>query len=499
MIRTLASLIVLGLTLVSPERASANWLTKALDAAGDAGKGAARGVHALDPDLGHALTHLKALPDRPGVNALAAEAGHEGHWRFANAKGETFTAASADELARMRDSLLPGQSGKLALYLTPRTIFDGRAALKELPPDTELFVATRRGAYPLIREAGSATETFFAHVKPNLRARIDSEDLLAETLFQLAQPLKPASLRIIALETGSADALAAVPRFDPLTRMALVDKIDPTGLASSLARIRGQTIIVTGRIDEGILKFNDVGGGSGSLPLQQIRAAARDADVNLVIVKTETPRQPGGKNWLWQTTSIPGLEAAVKQPTVGDFLSAITREASPLTVSSRRDGAGRAVLDATPQTSETPLSTTFTGWLDSLAGEAMGHIAIAGIEANVRDADRQSELDRRIIPGVPSGIQYGYAIALFLSLFGLSTGSAWWRRIWPPESREDYGSYAGYASARAVRGLLFALVFLPLAGVPLFLRYAGIQTWTILTAPVRAVRWLRYRLARAAT
>ncbi|MBA4130327.1 MAG: hypothetical protein C0519_02770 [Hyphomicrobium sp.] len=496
--RVLIFLVALALSMPAP--ASANWLTKALDHAGDAGKGATRGLHGLDPDLGHALSQIKALPDRPGIHALAAEAGHEGHWRFVNAKGESFTAATPDEFARMRDSLLPGTSGKLALYLTPDSIFKGSSTLKDLPLDAGLFLAIRRGAYRLTREPGSGIDTYFAEIKTNLRARLDSEDLLDETLFQLAQPLKPASLRILALETGSADALAAIPRFDPQTRMALVDKIDPARLATSFARVRGQTVILTGRIEDGALKFIDAGRGSGTLPLDQVRSAARTADVNLVIVKADTPRQPGGKNWLWQTSTIPGLDTAVKQQTVGDFLSSIAPQSGSLTVITRRDGYGRAILDATPPDgAAAPISDTVTGWLDSLAGEALGRIAIAGIEADMRDESRQRELDARLIPGIPAALQWSYLIALGLSLFGLGTANAWWNRIWPPEDRAEYGSFAGYALARAVRMILFVLIFLPVAGLPLFIRYLALQAWAILTAPLRALRWLRNRLVPRTT
>ena len=498
MMRRRLAILLVALALSLPAPASANWLTKALDHAGDAGRGATRGLHGLDPDLGHALSHIKALPERPGVHALAAEAGHEGHWRFVNPKGESFTAATPDEFARMRDSLLPGSSGKLALYLTPDSIFKGTSTLKDLPLDADLFIATRRGAYRLTRDPGS--DAFYASIKPNLRARLDTEDLLDETLFQLAQPLKPASLRILALETGSADALAAIPRFDPQTRMALVDKIDPARLATSFARVRGQTVILTGRIEDGALKFLDAGGGSGSLGLDQVRAAARSADVNLVIVKADTPRQPGGKNWLWQTATIPRLDTAVKQQTVGDFLSSIAPQTTQLTITTRRDGYGRAVLEATPRDgAAAPITDTVTGWIDSLAGEALGRIAIAGIEADVRDEDRQRELNRRFIPGIPSGFQWGYVIALTLSFFGLGTANRWWSRIWPHEDRAEYGSFAGYALARAVRMILFVLVFLPVVGLPLFLRYLALQAWAILTAPVRALRWLRNRLVPRTT
>jgi hypothetical protein len=129
----------------------------------------------------------------------------------------------------------------------------------------------------------------------------------------------------------------------------------------------------------------------------------------------------------------------------------------------------------------------------------MGRIAMAGFEADLRDESRQTELDRRIIPGIPSSLQISYVLALALGLFGLATGWSWWTRIWPAEDRADYGSYIGYALARFIRGLVFVLFFLPLVGMPLFLRCLGLQLWALLTAPIRAARWLRERLAQSAT
>ncbi len=151
----------------------------------------------------------------------------------------------------------------------------------------------------------------------------------------------------------------------------------------------------------------------------------------------------------------------MKQPTVGDFLSNIANEAVPLTIFARRDGYGRVVLEALPpQSSAVPLTDSITNWVDDLTGEAMGRIAVAGFEADLRDESRQKELDYRIIPGIHSSIQITYLLLIALGLFGLGTGWSWWNRIWPAEDRVEYASSFGYALARLVRGLAFVLLFL---------------------------------------
>ena len=109
------------------------------------------GLGALD----NAAAHVKALPAMADRSALAAQATQEGHWRFVNKAGETFTAGTPDELKRVASVLLPDAKAdaKLALYVTEDTIFLNRAALKDLPAGTELYVVVGRESYRILRRA----------------------------------------------------------------------------------------------------------------------------------------------------------------------------------------------------------------------------------------------------------------------------------------------------------------------------------------------------------
>ena len=102
--------------------------------------------------LDHAAAHIKALPDRPDGIALAAQATQEGHWRFVNKAGETFTAGTPDELKRVASVLLPEAkaNAKLSLHVTPDTVFQHRAALKELPKSAELLVVLGDESYRIL-------------------------------------------------------------------------------------------------------------------------------------------------------------------------------------------------------------------------------------------------------------------------------------------------------------------------------------------------------------
>ena len=102
----------------------------------------------------------------------------------------------------------------------------------------------------------------------------------------------------------------------------------------------------------------------------------------------------------------------------------------------------------------------------------VGEVVVSSVEASLRDRARQTELDRRLVPGVPSLVQWVYLGLLALGALGHGVARGWWARLWPAEARESYGNAFGYRSAQAVRGLLYGAIYMPLvalASVPLML------------------------------
>ena len=134
-------------------------------------------------------------------------------------------------------------------------------------------------------------------------------------MWQLARPLNKANVRVLALEPGGPPRLASTPRIDPATKRAMVDAIDPASLPAALGSVRGQTVLVTGRVDGRLLYVQPSSGPERSMLLPDLFKAAEEADVNLIVLRTaSTPRQPGGRNWLWQKVEVRGLEQAMQHP-----------------------------------------------------------------------------------------------------------------------------------------------------------------------------------------
>jgi hypothetical protein len=491
-----ASCAVLLLATAVPA-AHANWLSRLGRIGSEVGEVGAAGSKAARTgvvELERAAAHIKTLPaPAKGGAVLAAHATPEGHWKFVNRDGEVFTAATPEELQRVVPTLLPeaGSGGKLGIYLSEDTLYRDRAMLKDLPPDADLHVVVGSDSYRLIARAEAGASTLVAAVRPHLMLDVRERALFDEAIAQLERPLSRSQIRTLALEPGAPGTLSSYPRLDAETKAALVDAVDPASLAAALPSIRGQTVLVTGRIDDNHLYFRPASGSEQSLKLSDLTRAAADNDVNLVILQADAPRQPGGRNWFWQRIAVDGLDDALKRAKFGDFLDALGAANGEFRVSVQREGSGRVALRAVPAGGDAQPITGIVGDLwTSTVSSVTGNVVTTAVEVHARDEDRQQELDRRIVPGISSWFQISYIFNLVAGVLGWPVASGWFARLWPKEQREEYGSAFGYRAAQAARFLAYLLVFLPIVGVPAFVVSLLLQMWALITFPVRAVRWL---------
>jgi hypothetical protein len=491
--------LVAGLTAVVtlPATGHANWLSKIVREAGETGgkAGSKLGHGALD----NAALHVRSLPPGGGVS-LAAHATPEGHWRFVNRQGEVYTAGTPDELKRVVAALAPeatGEAARLSLHLSEATVFAQRAMIRELPADARLHVVIGKSSYPLHRTSGTGGDRLLAEVRPNVAVALADRTSASEALFQLGRPLQTSRMRVVSLRPGAADALPTVPRFDPASKVAMVDEIDPASLGQALGRIRGQTAVLTGRIAAGQLHFRPPTGGERSLPLADIERAAAAADVNLVVLQSAVTSQPGGRNWLWQRVAVSGLDDALKRATFADFLNALGAGRGRFEVETVARVDGRVALKALLAGSGSePLGGKLGEWMSDVVSEATGNVVTSAVEVMATSEDRQRELDARIVPGIPAAVQLAYLGGIVAGLIGLPFARRWWGRLWPPERRPDYASASGFHAARFAKLLAFLVLFLPLAGAPALLATVAMQLWSLVTAPWRFARWVAARLGR---
>lgn len=420
--------------------------------------------------LAQAAQLLKAGP-ASSAPVLAAEATQEGHWRFVNRAGEMLTAGTAEEMQRVVSILLPDArpADRLALIVTRDTLLLRRGAFKDLPKGLQVRVAIGEAAMPVLGRTDVADEKLYIELRPNVVVEAGEPAAVSETLWHLLRPLDRGRLRLLALETGGPVTLAATPRRDPATDRVLIDAIDPGSLVAAMGSVRGQTLIISGRVERDILYVKPSSGAERGVLTKDLFAAADAADVNLLILESaSTPRQPGGRNWLWQKVEVKGLDVGLGRPRLVDLLDAVGGASGRFLASAREAGASRTLLQLHPARDVPPggPGRGLGAMLLDAVSDLTGSVLTNRVQASLRNVERQREIDRRILPGVPSSVQIGYALLFLLGVVGWRTSRGWWARVWPPEQPGEYANASGYHAARAIREALFWLVFLPVTALP---------------------------------
>ena len=425
-------------------------------------------------DLKAATAALRTLPTNPAAPTLAAHATPEGHWLFTNASSETFTAGTPAELKRVPDVLAPGAKdgfASLRILLSRDSLFAGPAVLKELPPTQALFVALDGET---VDARLTPRNTIAVLLRPNVTLEATTKETFLEALAQLRRPLDAARMRILSATPGAPPTLPASPKFDAAQNGAAIDPIEPDHLAAALSAIPRQTAILTARIDGANLAVLPPSGPERTIPLAGLTAAADAADVDLLILHADPPRQPGGRNWLWQRIQVSGLDHATKRGTLADFLDQLAAGRSAFAVTVVAESDTRTRLTAAPLPTTIATSQGMTDWLKQAAGmmtgavtsQVTGAVQPASVHASLVSTARRQTLAHRLIPALPASAPLLYAFAALLGLAGLPVAKRWWRKIWPMESRADYPDARGYTLARLIRTAAFLAIFLPLAAIP---------------------------------
>lgn len=432
------------------------------------------------PQAGQTLASLAAYiktqaPD-PERTALALSATEAGHWQFVNVAGEPFTTSGAAEMSRAFRTLAPESHNRpehLLLYLTDETVFRFPQQVRQLPDKATLRIVHRGSKFELKRQVEGASIALFAEIRPRLLIEIGERDLFDEAVAQLRRPVLREQLRTLALEPGGPTVIQRAPRPDPTSRRAATDNIDPSHLPRALKNLSGQIVLIFGRTEAGHLAYKPASGPDGNLVLADLAASAAAADVNLLVLGSSSPRQPGTRNWLWQRIEPSNIERASASTSLGEFLHVLAGDHQTLIVRASKLSPERTDLAIRPtrdfgQSAIGTITESVTGTWSDIVSETAGKVSITAIGASLLSRERQAELDRRFLPGIPSLMQLAYLGIVAAGLLAMPRLVAWWRRLWPPEAQSEYGNLAGYLLARTARGLAFALLYLPIAALPAF-------------------------------
>ncbi|MEQ1650520.1 MAG: hypothetical protein ABL898_18230, partial [Hyphomicrobiaceae bacterium] len=385
---------------------------------------------------------------------------------------------------------------KLTLYLTEDSLFQDRTRFKDLPAQVELRVMAEKTSQRLVAVGEGAALKLFTELRPNLLIQATDAARYSEAVFQLNRSLTQSRIRVLSLDPQGPPTLTAGPRLDPATGRALIDTIMPEKLVSALSALRGQTALLVARREAEQLVFKPSSGAERKIPWTAVVAEAERWDVNLLIINAATPNQPGTRNWLWQKVGVKGLDDARANATLADITSALLPRNVRHVATATPRGLHQTTLDIAPAGGLPATTSTVSQLGDKvvdLVSDLTGSIINLGVHAALTSEARQRELNDRIVPGLPSSIQWSYIVALLLGMFGSSVAARWWQQLWPQETRDQYAGAGGYWAARGVRTTAFWLLFVPVVAIGTAPRHLVTLLKDLATAPVRVWRWVRQR------
>lgn len=453
---------------------------------GKAGKAAgAAGGAAIVADT---LTVLRRTTPDADVRRLALGFDEDGVARLADTAGGEWTVRNFGDLddPGWKSAILkgpdnvPAARGRIELYVQDEQLIDHRNKLISLPDHVALHVVHRRKKVYPVRRTGGVLQV---EARPNVLIETTTLRDLDEILFRLERVFNRASLRLLKVVPGTTDKLPPLPD-GVVTRAPDPLAIDPMRFRESLRSLRGQTAVLSGRIENGVLLTRTHRGGSISrMPLSEIRSAARDADVNLIVLDTNTPLQPGTGGLLGKRRSKT-LDAAFQAGTSGEFMAALARPDAPIMLRAERDGSRHIAISAVNRSPGVEIDVSNAPNI-----ELIPH----AIHVFARTRELEKEHDSRVVPWLPSYVLIVLVLNFVSGVLAWNVAyREWWARIWPPPVSRNWLARNAVATARLC---VFVALFLPLFGGLALVWMVLRVMLLILMIPVRLAAWTGTRIS----
>jgi len=476
----ICSIVALLLGVLACNDAHADWLTSLGEIAAESGK-VGKLAGEVSVGLEGAARLIAKLPAAAQKGAVAAEALDGGAWRFRNAAGDVITATGPEGVRGALTGLAPdlaSSGGGLSVYLSEDAAFTGATSLEAFPNGSRLHVLVEDTPYPLLRTGRGKDARMFVELDNNVIVAMADQSLFSDTIWQLKRPLGKSGIRIASLDTGGPGFLPAVGKRGS-EGLPQAEAVDAAMFGSALSAMRGQTLIVTGKIDGEALRFTGISRRSGTVPIADLMQAAQRQDVNLLLLDAATAKQPGGTTWLWQQRGITHLDTAMAEASLGDFIAALGSDQGRMQIAADWGDSGHLRLTASPARADAPAASgevaspgvgeRALNFGAELTKEIAGQIVPNSAAASLNNRETQWDLDYRLIPGIPAGVQIGFAISWVTGLLGYSQARWWWRFLTRTRKKTPAWPW------RLLYESGYWLIFTPLIG-PLAL--AGVLLWS---------------------
>ena len=343
---------------------------------------------------------------------------------------------------------------------------------------------------------GSGDHVFGVNVSKRTVVLASNGQQMKEALWRMGRGMNRGDVHLVSFD-GTA---RSTPNLLPVLTngMPKPTLINPKKLNEALRTLRGKTLIVSGKVEGTDLVVDSAKDGRHVIQFDELKQLAAREDIDLFIVGKRSPKQPAVKTWFGSPFESQ-MKKAFQANTYGDFLSALHGEKKLLTIDTKLAANNRLTFQSLSGESVEKLGglTSFIKEIDivgALAGRVVSKLSEISLDLNVKDKERASELNARIIPGVPSILQYLYIANIIFGFVGWTVSRWVWHKIWPPRARTDFSSLISFIGMKLLRFAVFVFGLLGLFGL-LFAALFGFKQvfdwvvviWLIVTWPFRTL------------
>ncbi|MDA9009431.1 hypothetical protein N9K16_05680 [Alphaproteobacteria bacterium] len=404
-------------------------LTKVASKAGKAGKVAGAGKGILSAG---GLSKLKTV----GAAAVLLEvAPGGGGLRYVDELGKAIKFGDAPSVSKLADEFNIPKGKPVEVFADIDTIATGHPDVLNIAKSDSLFLVGKNNTK--LPVSVSRNNKLVVEFADGVKVAASDAKLFQEAAVHLNRAPNLANVRQIALSNDAkiTDLPQVAFRQDGLP---VVGGMSPDGIETAFSIIKGQSALLSGKIEDGFLIYKTGLTKTGRVSLDRLKKAASDANVDLTIIDSGSTRQA-------KIGSASKISAKLaKARTNADVYSTLTPKGQELVINASQDIRGRvqiAAIAIRPNKADELASTVAeesTSLAADVADYALMRAAVHGaraIHVYSNDEDRTVELANRFIPGIPSWIQYLAIANLALGLFSSISGWRFWRRVWPtPQS-----------------------------------------------------------------
>ena len=304
------------------------------------------------------------------------------------------------------------------------------STLSTLPLKHRLLLRDGNDVFELDRTNGVALKI------GNAKLNFANASQLKEALWQLQRPWSNGPIRVLGYSKK------------PENSLTLPKGVAVRILVDSPEQLRKQTIVITGPIRDGSISV-----AGRSIPLKQLARQGDEFDISYVILETANKSSPSR-----MVNTLDKLGAFSGELKTGEFLNLIQPKGNKAHYSVAPSGNHQVLISRLPESSQNARDGNASVTIHESSSSAILHAAIL-----IRPKqERQEELDRELIPGVPFELIVMYIVFAMPGLWAWAECSWVMDKIWPhPRSANPT---ATQHLLSIVRFLLMLFVLVPMIG-----------------------------------